>query len=344
MTALSNQDRIDKIKVRAANFFGKPVIKMSAPGGEGRSSYRVIFDDRSIIATLRPNFRRTHVEAFVLRKIGAFSQDLPECLGVDKDILFQSDVGGDRLNLAIVGVNGPRRHDLAQDAVAAIFRIQSAAQKAGLQNDLPHLGQTPAWIENFVHSVAALEQFSEGRSQAIDLAALCERIACPAQQFVKWDCRSGNAAVGPDGHLRWFDFEYAGVRHGSEDIAWLLGDEAWPVAPDVMEQIVVDAFDPNAGYKLEEYLSYLSLYLTFHCIQRLKLIVKEAARRGWLSKTRIRKYDDAGVHPEFAAHICRVGRHFADRDPATRPIARDFEDAEQVFLQVLFGEKAVANG
>jgi len=40
---------------------------------------------------------------------------------------------------------------------------------------------------------------------------------------------------------------------------------------------------------------------TFHCVQRLKLNTKEAKKRGWLSKERVRKYGDAVVHPEFVA-------------------------------------------
>ena len=95
---------------------------------------------------------------------------------------------------------------------------------------------------------------------------------------------------------------------------------------------------------MDPYLDYLSVYLTLHCVQRLKLILKEANKRGWLSKTRIRKYDDAGVHPEFAAHICKVGAYFAQRDPLTAPIGLDFEDAQKVFEQVLrSGRKVVEN-
>jgi hypothetical protein len=169
----------------------------------------------------------------------------------------------------------------------------------------------------------------------VDQDALGARIACPATQFVKWDCRSGNAAIGDDDRLRWCDFEYCGVRHGAEDVAWLLGDEAWPVNPETMEQIVISAFDPKAGHALEPYLNYLSVYLTLHCVQRIKLIIKEVHKRGWLSKTRVRKYDDAGVHPEFAAQICKVGAYFAARDPLTTPIGLDFEDAEKVFRKVL---------
>ena len=63
--------------------------------------------------------------------------------------------------------------------------------------------------------------------------------------------------------------------------------------------------------------------------------MKEAHKRGWQSKRRIRKYDDAGVHPEFGAQICRVGAFFAARHPLTRPISRDFEAAQGMFLNIL---------
>lgn len=319
----------------AEKLFGEPVLNVEAPGGESRSSYRLVFADRTVIATLRPNFRRTHVEAFTLRKLRPNCTDLPECLGVDGEILFQSDVGGRRLNLEISKVSKSNRTDLAHEAVASIFRIQAAGRKANLQDALPHLGQNQLWLENFVDSVSELGDYSQGRSASLDKAALCEMIAYPGRQFVKWDCRSGNAAIGPDDKLRWFDCEYAGARHGAEDLAWLIGDEAWPLRPDVMEAIVTDCFDPATGHTLGDYLDYMALYLTFHCVQRFKLIVHETSRRGWLSKTRVRKYDDVGAHPEFAAQLCRVGSYFAERNRVTRPVARDFEDAELVFLNIL---------
>ncbi|AZV78511.1 hypothetical protein EBB79_11910 [Parasedimentitalea marina] len=335
MGSSSNRKRLAKLVEGAEAHFGEKVVTTSAPGGEGRASWRFQLESRSVIATLRPNFRRTHLEAFALTKINQFCSDIPECLGVVGEIMFQSDVGGKRLNQEIVKLNRSRRADVSHEAIAAIFRIQSAAQQAGLNTTMPHLGANTEWIENLVKAVSALEPYSAGRSIDVDSAALAARIACPASQFVKWDCRSGNAAIGDDNRLRWFDFEYCGVRHGAEDVAWLLGDEAWPMSPETMEQIVIAAFDPNGAHKLDPYLDYLAIYLTLHCVQRFKLIIKEVHNRGWLSKTRVRKYDDAGVHPEFAAQICRVGAYFAARDPLTAPIGRDFENAEKVFQEVL---------
>lgn len=331
----SSKTRKARVVERAERFFSQSVVALDAPGGDGRSSYRLIFSDRTVIATLRPNFRRTHIEAYTLKSLRPYCDDIPNCLGVDGEILFQSDVGGRRLNLEITKVGKSRRADLAHEAVASIFRIQAAGRKAGLHENLPHLGQNRLWLENFIGAADILAEFSDGATVALDKPALCEMLAFPGRQFVKWDCRAGNAALGPDDRLRWFDFEYSGARHGAEDIAWLIGDEAWPLQPDVMESIVTECFDPATGDRLDEYLDYLALYLSFHCAQRFKLILSEANSRGWLSKTRVRSHDDVGVHPEFAAHICRVGHHFAERNRATRPLARDFEKAQRAFLQIL---------
>lgn len=328
---------MDRIVQAAEDFFGEEVERVSAPGGEGRASYRLHFEDRDIIATLRPNFRRTHLEAHVLRELSAHSQDLPRVLGVDGEILFQSDVGRRRLNQLAARSAPDRQLELAAEAVAAIFRIHSAARKTGLNGMMPHLGANDAWIANFVNAVDALQPYSQGIPEEFDRAAVSEAVRQPGRQFIKWDCRSGNAAIGPDDRLRWFDFEYSGLRHGAEDFAWLIGDEAWPVAPDQMADVMIDAFDPGCGHAIADYLEYMSLYTALHCVQRFKLIVKEARKRGWLSKQKVLKYDDAGVHPDFAVQICRTGRYYAAQSRLTAPLARNFDGALQAFKEMSGG-------
>ncbi|SNS46403.1 hypothetical protein [Antarctobacter heliothermus] len=335
MGSSSRQTRRERIVRAAEARFGEAVLDVTMPGGESRSSCRLHLAHRTVIATLRPNFRRAHLEAFVLKKLRPFTQDAPECLGIDGEIVFQSDIGTRRLNVEIAKVGQSRRRDLAGEAVSKIFRIQRAAMKAGLNTQMPHLGVNVDWISNFTNAIDALAPLSAGRSAGVDRVALAEAVQTPATQFVKWDCRSGNAALDKDDVLKWFDFEYAGVRHGAEDHAWLIGDEAWPLPPEIMEDLVIDAFDPNLSHQIEAYLDYLGVYVTLHCVQRLKLISKEARKRGWLSKTRVRKYDDAGVHPEFAGHLCRVGAYFGARQALTTPIGRDFEDAARVFDQMI---------
>ncbi|WP_236628155.1 MULTISPECIES: hypothetical protein [unclassified Sulfitobacter] len=318
----------------AEQHFGQKVERVSTPGGESRSSMRLYLPDRVVIATLRPNFRRTHLEAFVLEKLSAHCADLPECLGVVGKIMFQSDVGKRRLNMEIAEASPERRLDLSAEAIESIFRIHAAARKTELHTMMPHLGLNREWVMNFVDAIDFLKDLGGGISDKFDRVAAYETIATEPRQFLKWDCRSGNAAIGADEKLRWFDFEYAGMRHGAEDVAWLIGDEAWPVAPQKMLDVLNDAFDPDYGVTRQDYMEYLSVYLTFHCVQRLKLISKESKKRGWLSKEKIRKYDDAGVHPDFAAQMCRVGAFYSARSPITKPLTRNFLAALHGFIHV----------
>ncbi|MCX7567105.1 hypothetical protein OS189_12200 [Sulfitobacter sp. F26169L] len=205
---------------------------------------------------------------------------------------------------------------------------------------LPHLGNNKEWMDNFVGAVHFFRDMPGGISKQFDAASVSEYLSGHTRQFVKWDCRSGNAAIDGEGRLRWFDFEYCGMRHGAEDFAWLIGDEAWPLRPDHMVDVIIDAFDPTCGHTIEEYLDYLSVYLTFHVIQRIKLISKEAQKRGWLSKTRIRKYDDAGVHPDFAAQACNVGAYFSAQSPLTAPLTANFLAAEKGFSSIALNRKS----
>jgi len=331
----SNQDRINRIVDSAEDHFGQPVERVTAPGGKGRASFRLHFEDRDVIATLRPNFRRTHLEAYVLDALGAHTSNIPKVLGVDGEIMFQSDVGRRRLNVEIVRHPKDKQLELTAEAVAGIFRIHSAARKTDLHTMMPHLGANKDWINNFVGAMDALQPYSSGLSNKLDRDAISAAVDYPGRQFVKWDCRSGNAAIGQDDRLRWFDFEYSGLRHGAEDFAWLIGDEAWPLAPDVMVDVMIDAYDKDCGHEIADYLEYLSVYLTLHCVQRFKLIVKEAKKRGWLSKEKVRKYDDAGVHPEFAAQICKVGAYFSAQSRLTAPLSRNFEGAQKSFEDIL---------
>lgn len=338
MAKNSNQIRINRIVDAAEEHFGKQVDRVTAPGGEGRSSFRLHFNDRDVIATLRPNFRRTHLEAYVLDALGAHTTNIPKVLGVVGEIMFQSDVGQRRLNQEIALHPADRQLDLAAEAVAGIFQIHAAARKTDLHSMMPHLGANEDWITNFVSAVDALQDYSGGIDARFDRAAVSEAVRYPGRQFVKWDCRSGNAAIGQDDRLRWFDFEYSGLRHGAEDFAWLIGDEAWPIAPDAMVDVMIDAYDPGCGHDIADYLEYLSVYLTLHCVQRFKLIVKEANKRGWLSKEKVRKYDDAGVHPEFAAQICKVGAYYSAQSRLTEMLSVNFLQAQAGFEDILKGE------
>lgn len=327
--------RIDTLVAAAEKVFGEQVQKVTAPGGKSRSSYRLFFEDRSVIATWRPNFRRTHLEAYALKALSEVCDDTPTFLGLDGEILFQSDVGSRRLNAEMARSNKQRKRHLAEEAVASIFRIQMASRQTDLAEIMPHLGTADDWFDNFVGSVDVFNHFGPGLPDTFDADAAKSALTVPCTQFVKWDCRSGNAALDADDHMRWFDFEYAGLRHGAEDLAWLIGDEAWPLAAEDMLAIVKDAYPAKSEQNWGTYEAYMSLYTTFHALQRFQLIVREAGKRGWIPRQKTLTYDDAGVHPTYAAHICAVGAFFADRNPETRMLVTNFLDTADIFVKMV---------
>lgn len=333
----SFEDRFAYIAEKAKVILGATPDRITTPGGKTRSSIRLHFGDQTVIATLRKNFRRTHLEAYVLEQLSPHCDDIPRVLGVNEDVLFQSDTGGSRLSSEILNHKSADRIELAAEACAAIFRIHAAARKTDLAEQLPHMGANRDWIMNLVGSVDALQAYSMGISSKFDFVAVAERMEQPGRQFLKWDCRAGNAAIGDDGYVRWFDFEYAGLRHGAEDFAWLIADETWPIAPDKMADVMIETYDRSSGYDIEDYLDYLSAYTALHAVQRLKLIKQRVEKRGWLRKSKVVKYDDAGVHPDYARQLCKVGAYYAAQSKLTAPLVRNFETAGRAFRTMAKG-------
>lgn len=311
--------------------FGQPVLRIKAPGGKSRASLRAEFADLSVIVTHRASPNLARRETLFLQALEPHSDDLPRYLGCSGPLLFQSDAGSLRLSQAAARAGADRQTDLAADAVAAIFRLHGAARKTALLGDLPHLGASPEWIRAVVDGVADLARHAGCTCPNLDHVALCERIAQPAAQVLKWDCRAGNAALDLSGRLRWFDFEHAGARHGAEDFAWLIGDESWPVPAEHMLDIVRDGFDTGAGHSRADYLSYLAFYTTFHTIQRILLIVAEARNRGWVSRAHALRYDKVGTHPAFGVAACRTAAVCADLNPATRSFVPMLDSMQAVF-------------
>lgn len=231
------------------------------------------------------------------------------------------------------------REDLADKAVAALFEVHKTARQVTMLSELPTLGATPDWVRAFVNASDKLTEKLNLEPVDLDKDALCAFIGTPAVQFVKWDCRAGNAAVDKDDKVRWFDFEYAGVRNGAEDFAWLFADENWPIAPEVMMRIIEDRFDGNYGRSWAEYKQYLEVYGALHSIKRIILIIRGAHRKGWVSAERALHYDDVGVNPTLGLRLCDVGIYLGQQNAISMPIARLLEAAKGVFEQTISQSK-----
>lgn len=331
MTALGTAEHRDAILKAAEAHFGAPVDRVDTPGGTARSSIRLHVAGRSVIATLRPNHRRTHLEAVVLAKLGSVCDAVPRMLGLVDKVMFQEDVGDDRLNRAIRRVRGDDRITLAAAAVDSIFRYQSAARQTDLATFVPPLGQGRDWALGLIRGA----DFIEGEDRPIDLDrnTLAGLLTHAPETFVKWDCRAGNAGIGADGALRWFDFEFCGLRHGAEDLAWLIGDETWPVKAEVMLDLVRTLLPAPWKTDTDAYIDTLSVHCAFHSAQRLAVIHDRFSESGWKKRSRIARYDLVGVHPAYGSAICKAGIVFADRRAMTRPLIAAFERAQARFAE-----------
>ena len=325
----------------ASMLFDDRVLKITAPGGKSRGTYRLHFADRTIIASHRPKNDRAALEARVLCVLSPHCDDLPRFLGKHQHVVFQSDVGSLRASHAAQYASVAGRAALADQAVQALFRIQNAARSTDLFQTLRTLGPDKPWTSRAVAVVDALAIRGGISVPTFDRDSLIDALLPHRHRFLKWDSRSGNAALDHTGRLRWFDFEYAGMRHGAEDFAWLIADENWAVDCETMCDTVQRHLDPDHPDSPDAYMTYLSRYATIHAFQRLNLIISEVGKRGWRRKERVLHYDDVGIHPDLGLRQCQRAAALADRDPLTRPLVRLITPITDAFAAAQMGTKTL---
>lgn len=330
--SLTDRERL--ILSVAASHFGRDVVAIEALKPSPFSSMRVHFSDETIIASQRRSFRRTHLEALVLEQLSPVCDDVPTYLGMSDGVMFQSDIGGIRLDQEVLANEHDDQLELAAEACASIFRFQAAARQTGVVGLVPKIGTTLDWMENLVGSVDALQLFSSGISTDFDYQAVADLLTVSSYEFVKWHCRPSYAVICNDGFLRWNGFELSGARHGAEDIAWLLGDESWPLDPEDLIQVLQDTFDGSSAASYDEYMEYLAVYTTLHCVQRFKLIIRDAQEHGWHSEMTDNKKEHPGVEPAFARQLCRAGAFFSERSNLTRSLTANFEQTARVIAEI----------
>lgn len=320
----------------AISHFGKEPLEVVRIKDSAYSSLRIVFEDETVVATQRKSFRRTNLETMILQHLSPLCDDVPQFLGITDGVLFQSDLGSNRLNTLIAEHDLEDQIELTAEACAAIFRYQSAARACGLPAMLPVIGQSEEWLQNLVGSVDGLQLFSAGIPEGFDYHSVAEFLQGGGQNFVKWNCRPEYAVICDDGFLRWHGFELSGARHGAEDFAWFLGDESWALDPKHMIGIVKETFDTAYGITLPDFLDYLSVYTTLHCALRFKLIVRDAQSYGWHGETAGQRKEHPGVNPAIAKQLCNVGAFFAERNKLTRALAPNFAQAARVIAALDF--------
>lgn len=303
-----------------AAHFGAPVIKLTAPGGRSRTSFRAYFADRTVIVSQRRDSEQAAVERRVLTALAATDR-VPQHLGSVGGLMFQSDVGPDRLNWVI--------HTLPPDKRGAL-----AAAHAELDHALPTGSLRRLPDDDLVLAARGLGVQMRYGGPPFDAARLSPLFRAPPARFVKWDCRAGNAAIDAKGRLRWFDFEDARLAQGPEDFAWLIADETWPVDMDLMLDMVSARLTPEVTGAPQAFMRYLEEFTTLHAIRRIRLILSEAKHKGWADRATILKLDQVGANPHMGERLCQAAAKLAIRNQSTAPLAPVLDLAAEVFRKV----------
>ena len=307
-------------------------MQITAPGGRSRTSFRVFLKSRSIIVTQRRDPRVTDLECHVLQAFDGHCDAVPRFLGRSGTLMFQSDVGTDRLNRQINSLGPDQRPALAQQAVQALFSMHRAALRINIAASLATRGILSYPDDDLL---AMLPQAARDLGVLIpdfDPAALDPAFRAEPRHFVKWDCRSGNAALDAAGTLRWFDFEEVRRAQGPEDFAWLVADESWPLRMEDSIEIVRNQLTPDDSPDPDAFMTYLEQFSALHALRRIRLILHEARRAAsWRDRVAILKYDLVGVNPVMGERLARSGLDLCGRHAATAPLKPLFARTAQMF-------------
>jgi len=313
----------ENVAILAARIFAQPVERITAPGGASRESLRVHFSDRTIIATQRKYPGRMQLEAEVLKRLSAAGAPVPRFLSGTEKLFFQEDGGQARLSAEMAQRTGKDRLALAGAAIESLCEIHAAGAAEGLDRIVPALGEQEGWTRGFVGTIHETTERFGLDLPALDLDAIMADLHVAPMRFLKWDARPGNASVGEAGRVIWFDWEHCGKRQGAEDFAWMMGDEFWPLAPQDMLPILEAALPA-------EKLNYLRLFTPFHIMQRLTIIHRLVARRGWLDAQKALAEDKIGAVPELAVRLATHGAEWAGLCDLTRPMAPWFKAIAEI--------------
>lgn len=297
--------------------FGEPVVRITAPGGKKRDSVRVHFKDRSVIASYRQRPSRLAREILVLEKLHGAGAPVPEYLGRQGALLFQSDVGSGRLSSEMYRQDRAGQIRVAEAAFDSLWTIKRAAKETGLTDELPHVGNTAVFVSRFSTTAKRIAKSLDIDAPQADWGALSRAVVPVPRHFVKWDARSGNAAMSNGGVVNWFDWEHAGRRHGIEDFGFLIADEFWPLPADDSLQ----AFATTCPGKSEALLPHLIRFSALQAIERIRLIQREVFKRGWGNFKHAQRYDRMGAAPELLESVARHADELAAMDPLTKPLS-----------------------
>ncbi|MGV6858231.1 MAG: phosphotransferase family protein [bacterium] len=303
------------------------------PGGKSRDSRRMILaNGEQVIATRRENPAQMAREKRVLAALNKHEARVPRLLGHDHwRVLVQSELEGERLSQKFQGNSEEEYENIMAASLESLARIHQAGSADGLDKSLPPVGATKAWVKGLIQRPATIGKFFDIRPKRPDLEGLEELLAIKKPRFVKWDSRPGNAMMGFDGQVSWFDWEHAATRNRLDDMAWIMGDEFVPDYPQA-EARLIDKYLPLFADHMDADTArdYLMAYGTLHISVRLGLILKTKKDGEWWDPEYCIQGDKVGVTQEFATNLCKRGARWSAQTCYTESLSPWFENMEKL--------------
>ncbi len=207
------------------------------PGGAERGTVRVVVGGRSVYATRRQNPEVTEREARILRDLKAQGAPVPRVLAFEDGWLLVESAGDERLAQSLARLSAREGTTLLRRAIDALEVIHRAGQIAQLDRVVPQYAHGPETARHLLHTLEAIGTLQGVELPEFDGPGVAALLARPGDAFIKWDARAANAAAGPDGAVRWFDWQHANRRHRADDLVWLLCDEFVPEELDPAERL-----------------------------------------------------------------------------------------------------------
>lgn len=314
---MSRPDITDGLGEVCQQVLGAEPDHIEFPGGRNRKSARIHLGDRALVVSRRRSAARAELEAGVLRELHEAGAPVPELIGHQGEWVFQSNLDGERLTIALHQTPVAEREALLGKALESIARYQHIGTRLGLHQRVQPIGATrDDWALDLANQPKYLARQAGLPLPDYDSDKLAVRLHIAKPRFIKWDTRAGNAHLCGDGQVRWFDWEHAGARHPIDDVVWLLGDENLADLSAEAQRKLLSAAFPLLDVPVSE-LPYAFLMGTLHMSVRLLLIIDRKGDEAWWNPQTTLELDRIGVVQARAVELARRAErwsHAADID------------------------------